>query len=95
MNFAWHQDGGWTGMGAPSDGQRDQGLQHTGDDDMPDWDDDDDLATMQAEPMVETSTHPDAANTCCEQSQTHCFYKLGTARIARTCTNTLRSFAAS
>lgn len=48
------QEGGWTGMGAPSDGQAGHGLQHTGNDDagMPDWDDDD-LAAMQAEPMVQ------------------------------------------
>ena len=38
-------------MGAPSDGRGDQDLQQTGNDDMPDWDDDD-LAAMQAEPMV-------------------------------------------
>lgn len=51
MNLASPQDGGWTGMGAPSDGRGDQDLQQTGNDDMPDWDDDD-LAAMQAEPMV-------------------------------------------
>ena len=38
-------------MGAPSHGRADQGVQHTGNDDVPDWDDDD-LAAMQAEPMV-------------------------------------------
>ena len=48
------QEGGWTGMGDPSDVQVGQGIRQTDRDDdadMPGWDDDD-LVAMQAEPMV-------------------------------------------
>lgn len=50
---SWIQEGGWTGMGVPSDGQIGQDMRQTDHDDadMPDWDDDD-LVAMQAEPMV-------------------------------------------
>ncbi|KAL3157492.1 hypothetical protein ABBQ32_011956 [Trebouxia sp. C0010 RCD-2024] len=50
------EEGGWTGMGVPSDGQIGQDMRQTDHDDadMPDWDDDD-LVAMQAEPMVPKS----------------------------------------
>lgn len=73
LRSALDQEGGWTGMGAPSHGQAGPDLQHTGNDNagMPDWDDDD-LAAMQAEPMVKSSGLIPKTHRCCWQCYMHC-----------------------
>lgn len=73
MISALDQEGGWTGMGAPLDGRAGLELHHTSNDDAgrPDWDDDD-LAAMQAEPMVQNFRLDPQNYRCSVQCHMHC-----------------------